>query len=234
MRNEFLLIANLIFVYSGVLFFYHYFKKTGLYVFSAIVTIIANIEALALINGFGMEQTLGNVLFASTFLITDILSEIYGKEESYLAVKLSIAVSVVFIVLSQFWLYYIPSVNDTMFPSMRNIFTHTPRLVAASFFVYAVSQTFDVWAYHKWWSFTEKLTHKRESLLWVRNNGSTLISQLINTILFTLCAFWGVYDNATLASIICSSYVIYIFTSLADTPVVYLARFLSKSDKTRI
>ena len=46
---------------------YKFFGKTGLYCMSAIATILANIEALILINAFGMEQTLGNVLFAATF-----------------------------------------------------------------------------------------------------------------------------------------------------------------------
>ena len=60
--------------------------------------------------------------------------------------------------------------------------------------------------------------------MWLRNNGSTLLSQLLNTVLFTGFAFWGIHDMPTLLSIALSSYVIFIVTSLADTPVVYLAR----------
>ena len=68
--------------------------------------------------------------------------------------------------------------------------------------------------------------------LWLRNNGSTLISQLLNTLLYTFGAFWGMYKPATLVSIALSSYVIFIVTSLADTPFVYLARMIhDKTDK---
>ena len=96
--------------------------------------------------------------------------------------------------------------------------------LSSSFIVYAASQIFDVWLYHKWWAFTERKTGDSRRFLWLRNNGSTLISQLLNSLLFTLFAFYGTYDAETLLSIFASSYVIYIFTSLLDTPALYLAR----------
>ena len=86
--------------------------------------------------------------------------------------------------------------------AIREIFSSTPRMLTASFLVYAVSQAFDVWLYHKWWAFTEKKYGDRRKFLWLRNNGSTLLSQLLNTLLFTLAAFWGTYDGATLLSIL--------------------------------
>jgi hypothetical protein len=104
-------------------------------------------------------------------------------------------------------------------------------MVIASLVVYVISQFFDVWLYHKWWAFTEKKFGDKHRFLWLRNNGSTLISQILNTLLFTIFAFWGTYDVKTLASIFLSSYVIYIVTSLVDTPAVYLARKISESRK---
>lgn len=80
MRNELLLLASLILAYGGTLIWLRLFGKSGLYGWTVIATIAANIEVLLLIDAFGMEQTLGNVLFASTFLATDILSECYGKK----------------------------------------------------------------------------------------------------------------------------------------------------------
>lgn len=224
MINEFLFIFALIITFSGVLLFYYLFGKSGLYCFTVLATIAANIEVLILVRVFGMEQTLGNILFASTFLVTDVLSEIYGKKESTKAVYIGILASLSFIVLSQIWLHYIPSENDWAMPHMQAIFSNTPRLMLASFLVYAICQRFDVWAYHKWWDFTTRLCHDRKKYLWLRNNGSTLLSQLLNTVLFTFAAFWGVYEPSVLLNIIGSSYVIFIVTSLADTPVVYIAR----------
>jgi len=84
------------------------------------------------------------------------------------------------------------------------------RMLLASFLGYVVSQRFDVWLYHFWWDLTAQKTGSRQGFLWLRNNGSTLISQLLNTLIFTLCAFAGWYDNDTLISILLSSYAIYI------------------------
>ncbi|MCI9144139.1 MAG: queuosine precursor transporter [Lachnospiraceae bacterium] len=224
MTNELLLSASLIFIYSMALAAYRFFGKSGLYCLSAIATILANIEVLILINAFGMEQTLGNVLFAVTFLITDILSECEGRKEANKAVWIGMFTSLFFLLLSQSWLLYLPAESDLVMGFIREIFSSTPRMLLSSFLVYAISQMFDVWLYHKWWNFTEKKYGDRRKFLWLRNNGSTLISQILNTFLFTLFAFYGTYDNKTLLSIFASSYVIYIFTSLLDTPVLYLAR----------
>lgn len=224
MPNELILIFSVVFIYGAALLGYKFFGKTGLYCISVIATILANIEVTIMINAFGMEQTLGNVLFAVTFLITDILSECEGKKAAQTAVYAGIFSSIFFLVLSQSWMLYTPSSADTMMPSIKTVFSNTPRMILASLVVYAISQMFDVWLYHKWWKLTEKKFGNKRKFLWLRNNGSTLISQILNTALFTAFAFLGTYDIPTLISIFLSSYVIYIFTSLLDTPFVYLAR----------
>lgn len=224
MTNELLLILSLLLIYSALLLFYYLFGKDGLYAWTVIATIAANIEVLILVDAFGMEMTLGNILFASTFLVTDIISEIYGKKDANRAVNLGIATSFAFIIISQSWLLYLPSANDWASSSIHVIFKNTPRVMLASFLVYAICQRFDVWLYHKWWAFTTKKTGNYKGYLWLRNNGSTLLSQLLNTVLYTFGAFAGLYDLPTLIEICISSYVIFIITSLADTPFVYAAR----------
>jgi uncharacterized integral membrane protein (TIGR00697 family) len=224
MSNEALLVLSVTVMFSAPVVWLRLFGRNGLFCWTVIATILANIEVLVLIRAFGMEQTLGNVLFASTFLTTDILSEVYGKESANRAVNIGIAASVTFIIISQSWLLYTPGADDWAFASVDAVFSNTPRLVLASLIVYAVSQRLDVWLYHTWWGATERRTGDKSRFLWLRNNGSTLISQLINAALFNLGAFWGVYDARTLASICVSTYVIYIFTSILDTPFVYLAR----------
>ena len=224
MINELLLIGSVIFIFSCVLLTYRFFGKTGLYCLSAIVTVLANIEVMILVNAFGAEQTLGIVLFASTFLITDILSENESKKAANKAVWIGVFASLFFLLLSQSWLLYVPGENDTVSEAIHGVFSSTPRMLISSLAVYAVSQVFDVWLYHKWWAFTEKKCGSKKRFLWLRNNGSTLISQIINTLLFTILAFYGTYDIQTLLSIFLSSYIIFVFTSLLDTPVIYLAR----------
>lgn len=224
MPNELIIILNLIVLYLAVLLWYYLFGTKGLYCFSIFASIVANIEVLILVNAFGMEQTLGNVLFATTFLITDIVSEVNGKKESQKVVNTNILTSVLFVAITQMWLLYTPSSNDFAFSSIKTLFATTPRIVFASLIVYAVTQKFDVWLYHKWWDFTNKRFKDKEKYLWLRNNGSTLVSQALNAVLYNLIAFGGVYSLETVGSIIATSYIIFIFTSLLDTPVVYLAR----------
>lgn len=227
MKNELLLMLSVFLIYGGVLFCYRLFGKHGLFAFSATATVLANIEVLILVDAFGMEQTLGNVMFASTYLITDILSENESKKDASKAVYIGIFTSIAMLVLTQLWMLFTPAASDFVMPSIKQIFSTTPRLMLASILGYAVSQRFDVWLYHAWWKLTARGGDSRR-MLWLRNNGSTLVSQLINTILFTTVAFLGRYDTATFISIMVSSYVIYIFTSLLDTPIIYIARIMKE------
>lgn len=228
--NELLLAGSVLLIYGTVLAAYRLFGKNGLYAMTVAATVLANIEVLIVINAFGMEQTLGNVMFASTYLITDILSENEGKEYASKAVKLGVFTSVIMFLFSQYWLLYTPAESDWAAEHIREIFSTTPRLLIASFLGYVVSQRFDVWLYHKIWAFTEKKSGSRRGYLWLRNNGSTMVSQLINTVIFTTAAFAGWYDTKTFISIMISSYVIYIFTSLLDTPAVYIARMMKEKE----
>ena len=231
MRNEVLLILSLILIYTCVVLFYRFLGKSGLYCWTVLATIAANIEVLIVVNAFGMEQTLGNILFASTFLVTDILSETEGKRAANKAVLIGILTSGAFILISQSWMLYTPNDSDWAFPAIASVFANTPRLMLSSIIVYAVTQAFDVFAYHVIWAKTTKLCNDSQKFLWLRNNGSTLVSQLFNTFLYNFAAFWGIYELKTLLNIALSSYVIFIFTSLLDTPAVYTARKLSSAVK---
>ena len=139
MPNELLIILSFIIIYGGVVAFYRYFGKNGLLAFNVLATLLANIEVMILVRAFGVEMTLGNVLFASTFLITDILSENHSRKDANKAVIISTLCSVIFVAISQMWLLYTPSENDWASESFHTIFTSTPRIVCASLLVYLVS-----------------------------------------------------------------------------------------------
>lgn len=224
MTNELLLILSIIGIYGAVLLWLYLFGEHGLYAFTTFATITANIEVLIMVKAFGMEMTLGNILFAATFLVTDILSELYGKASSKKAVNIGIITSISMICLTFSWMWYSPASSDWAYPSIKAIFSNTPRLMLVSLVVYAIVQRYDVWAYHKIWSITEKKCGDRQRFLWLRNNGSTLVSQFLNNVLFTVGAFAGIYSINSIVNIIISSYVIFIVTSLADTPAIYIAR----------
>lgn len=231
MQNELILIITLFIEFAGVAAVYRIFGKEGLYMWTVIATIGANIEVLMLVRAFSMEMTLGNILFATTFLVTDVLSEIYGKKESQKCVLVGIATSLIFITISQSWLLYLPSKNDFAAGSINIIFSNTPRIMFASLGVYIIVQFFDVWLYHKWWNFTSAKFGDIDRFLWLRNNGSTMVSQLLNAVLYPLFAFAGIYSVKTLLSIMISGYIIFITTSIADTPFAYLCRRISRKSK---
>ncbi|MBQ1949316.1 MAG: queuosine precursor transporter [Treponema sp.] len=226
-QNEIILIASIFLFFGGLVGFFRLFGKLGLYAWTVICTIAANIEVLILVHAFGMDTTLGNVLFASSFLATDIMSELYGKKHASRCVWLGIAANITFIIISQTWFLYVPAEGDSMASPIRTVFANTPRVMLSSLAAYAICEIYDVWAYHAIWSWTEKKFGNHRALLWLRNNGSTMVSQLINVISFNLLAFAGVFPKDVLIQILIFGYMIFIVTSLADTPFVYLARHLA-------
>ncbi len=221
--NEILLLLS-VFIYFGLLLVsFKLFGKTGLFIWTVIASLLQNVEVLVMVHAFGMDMTLGNVCFASTFLVTDILSERYGKEDANKAVTVGFFTLVAFVILTQSWLLFNPAESDFAFGSISTIFSNTPRLALSSLFVYLIVQKIDILLYHKLWDFSRAKEGNSQKMLWLRNNGSTMLSQLLNTVLFTVFAFYGVYDNDTLLSIMVSSYIIFLGISLLDTPFIYIA-----------
>ncbi|BDC96421.1 queuosine precursor transporter [Treponema saccharophilum] len=226
--NEILMLASIFVFFGALVGFFRFFGKAGIYAWTVICTIAANIEVLILVHAFGMDTTLGNVLFASSFLATDIMSELYGKKEANRCVKIGIAANIAFILISQSWFLYLPAGDDTMSGPIRTVFSNTPRVMLSSLFAYVVCEIYDVWAYHFIWSKTEKMTGDKRRFLWLRNNGSTLVSQLINVVVFNMLAFFGVFPASVLVQILVFGYLIFIATSLVDTPFLYLARKIAE------
>ena len=226
--NEILLLASVFFFFGGLVAFFRLFGKNGIFAWTVICTIAANIEVLILVHAFGMDTTLGKVIFASSFLATDIMSEIYGKKEANKCVKLGIAANITFILISQSWFLYVPAQADTMASPIRTVFANTPRVMLSSLIAYAVCQIYDVWAYHHIWSWSEKKSGDHKKFLWLRNTGSTMVSQLINVLAFNLLAFAGVFPSSVLIQILIFGYLIFLATSILDTPFLYWARRIAE------
>ncbi|MGP1587688.1 MAG: queuosine precursor transporter [Treponemataceae bacterium] len=224
MNNELLIIISLLVSYGLLLVSYGLFGRIGVFIWIAVCTILANIEVSVLVTAFGIEQTLGNTLFASSFLATDILSECYGKKEGRKGVFVGTFSALVFILISFMWQFYNPSENDILYPTLKTLFSHTPRILISSMIAFFVSEFLDVQLYHAIWKFTRTKSGDSKKFLWLRNNSATLLSQLINIVIFNFGAFTGIYEFKTLVFITMSCYLIFIFTSLLDTPFIYFAR----------
>ncbi|MGL5124309.1 MAG: queuosine precursor transporter [Fusobacteriaceae bacterium] len=222
MRNELLWFLMLLANFGAIMFAYKKFGKIGLYIWIPIATILANIQVVLLVDLFGIGTTLGNILYAGGFLVTDILSENYGEKEAKKAVKLGIFSLIIMVLIMKIAILFIPSnVEEGMknFESIRLIFNFMPRIAIAGLLAYVFSQFHDVWAYQFW-----KNKFPEKKYIWIRNNFSTIISQLFDNIIFTLVAFWGIYPINVLLQIFVSTYIIKILVATCDTPFVYLAR----------
>lgn len=194
--------------------------RVALYGIIGVYIILANIFVTKQITLFGFAATGGNSLYGAIFLATDLLSEYWGKKEARRAVWFGWIVAAFFLIATQVFLWFKPSPDDFVHESMKTIFSLTPRIVAGSLIAYFISQTHDVWAFHFWKAKTGG------KYLWLRNNASTFVSQLFDTVIFTLIAFYGVFPTAVLVQIVVTTYLLKILVALIDTPFIYLSRFL--------
>ncbi len=216
--NELIFIISMFFFLGTVLGIYKIFGKAGLFMFIIFATILANIQVLKTIELFGVTTTCASVLYASTFLCTDILSEKHGKSVAKTSVFLGIFVSFLWLIGTQITLWFTPSDFDSSHAHLYEILSLAPRITLASLIGYAISQSLDVFLYHKIWSKTYKL--------WIRNNGSTLISQLVDSLIFFTIAFAFAdgYSFSLILSLILTTYFFKIIVAFVDTPFIYLSK----------
>lgn len=218
---------NIIIFFSSVAFFllsvlvvFKLFGKAGIYAYVGFATILANIQACKSIELCGIATTAGSVLYASTFLCTDILSEKYGKKYAAKAVWLGVFVNIMWLAGTQLTLWFTPSASDYIQPSLEVVFGMVPRISAASLISYIISQRIDVFLYHLIW----KKTGNNDKGLWIRNNGSTLVSQFVDSILFVTIAFAGTMKWNIFLEIMFTTYLFKAIVAICDTPFAYLAR----------
>ena len=229
MYNELLWILLMFIIFLFTIIAYRLFGKIGLYTWMAIALVIANMQVLKTVEMFGWVTALGNVIYGTTFLATDILSENYGKKDAKKAVYTGFFILIALTTIMQLTLYFIPHESDFASPALETIFGFMPRIVIASLTAYIVSQLHDVWAFAFW---KNKFEGKH---LWLRNNFSTMTSQLVDNVVFTLIAFVGffglfgweqVFEWSIILQIFIVSYVMKFVVAVCDTPFMYWAKKL--------
>ena len=195
------------------------FKKEGLYIWISVALITANILVAKNINILGLQATLGNILFASTFLATDILSEKYSIKESRKAINISIVSVILFTIATQFSLLFKPNNLDMVNDSLKNIFTFNLRISISSIVMCYLSNMLDIIVF-------EKIKKKIPNKMWVRNNIATIISNCLENYFFTIFAFIGIYDLKTIFAIATTTTILEIMIAICDTPFLYLSKKL--------
>jgi uncharacterized integral membrane protein (TIGR00697 family) len=214
--NEALWLLMLVANFVAILLAFRLFGRTGLYVWIALAGVVANIQVSKTIEILGLTATLGNIVYATSFLATDILSERYGKNAAKRGVGVGFFAVLSVTLLMQLANLFAPAPSDTMHAALRDVFGVLPRIAGASLLAYVISQHHDVWAYHFW-------RERFPGPLWLRNNLSTIASQLIDSIVFTLGAFLGVFPPVVLFQIVVTTYLFKALVAILDTPFLYLA-----------
>lgn len=215
--NTLLLFGGMILTFSALVLVNRYFKASGVIGFMGFATIMANIMICKSVNLFGFSATLGNVMFASNFLATDILTECYGKKEAQKGVLFAIVTSVGFLITTQIMMLFTPNEIDIAQESMRNLFTLTPRITAASVSLFALSNFLDVNLY----DFMRRKSNGK--YMWLRNNVATILCNGTENFLFYIIAFLGVFGWEDIISMSLTATIIEVIIALFDTPFLYLA-----------
>ena len=229
-------VLQLFFCFVTILFFLRFFGEAGIYVYTSIAVIAANIQVLKIVkfSFFSEPVALGTILFASTFLCTDILTEYFGARSARKNIAISFFSFLFMTILMLITIGFKPideitagleyqwaiSIQD----NLEVIFLPLPIFFCSSMIAYLFSQYFDVWFYEK----ISILTNKK--FLWFRNNFSTIFSSLIDNTIFSIFA-WIIFNpeplkfNTVLFTFILGTFVLRILISIFDTPFIYLAKY---------
>ena len=177
--------------------------------------LVANIIAVKPVELNGWILPAGVIAYPFTFLVTDTLSELYGRKVATRVVWFGFGLSIAMVVL----VYVAKILPAATFwqgqDDYDTILGSVPRIVFGSMAAYIISQHSDVMIFH----LVRRFTSGRH--LWLRNNASTIVSQAIDTVLFITIAFAGSVPTATLWNMIGTQYVVKVCIAAIDTPLVY-------------
>ncbi len=208
---------------------YKLFGKKGLIAYISVSLIAANIQVNKVVEydfgKFSMYASLGNAMFGGVFLATDLLSEKYGQKDARKAVHISVVANLSFVAvmfISSLFIGIEGEFNEEISNSIDLFYGPSGTLVKMliiSNVVYLSSQTLDIFIF-------DKVKKKRPDTKWlfVRNNISTSISQLVDTILFVTLAtlFTDVFTWDAYVDLVLTTYFIKLLVAFVDTPFIYL------------
>lgn len=198
----------------------------------AVAILLTNVMNVKFIDVFGYAAPAGVLIFAMTFVISDMLSEFWGKQEAQKAVWAGFLGSLLYLFILQITIVWPPAVfSIEASQSFAALYGLLPRIVFGSMIAYIVVQNFDVWFYHK------IKAHTKDKHLWFRNNLSTVTSQLLDSIVFFSIAFLGTTAFPNLQSLVIPIITIWVIKSVIaviDTPFIYFLRAIVKKIDAKV
>jgi len=194
--------------------------KEALISFIALLAILSNLFVTKQIMLFGFQATPTDALTIGLVLSLNLLQEYYGKEITKKAIGISFILSMAYTLLSQIHLLYLPSMHDTMHHHALELLGLMPRIVCASLFTYFIVQRIDCLLY-------EALKNRfKGRYLIARNYSSLIISQLLDTILFSFLGLYGTLD--AIIPVMCISYCIKLIVIAGATPFLWFSKKISR------
>ena len=190
-----------------------------------------NVVSAKLWNFAGLTISGGVIAYWLTFAITDVVGEVFGRRRAILVVWLGLAANVLVLLLSQVAMYLPAAQAYRHQDALESVLGSVPLIVLASLTAYVLAQSHDVWAFDYW----KRVTGGRH--LWLRNNLSTMSSQLIDSVVFNGIAFFAfAAERMSIAAFLSMTFGYWLFKvviAALDTPLVYLlVAWLNKSVTT--
>ena len=226
-NQELLWLITVVYDLGLAILLYRFFGKYGLYTAVVLGIILGNLQGGKVSEleffGYSFTASMGAILYSGIYFATDVLNEKYGKTEANRAVMLgfvaNIAVMITLVLSVQFKPSNITGSALEVHNAISTLAGYSPAFVIGSLTAYLVSQTFDVWFFHKIRSYTG------ESKLWLRNNLSTITSQLLDTMIYQFTWVIATGMEWKIAFLLAATkYVFKVLIALVDTVFIYWVR----------
>ena len=225
-NQELLWLFTVVYDLGLAILLYRFFGKYGLYTAVVLGIILGNLQGGKVseleLFGYSFTASMGAILYSGIYFATDVLNEKYGREEANRAVLLgfvaNVAVMITLLISIQFKPSDITGSALEVHNAISTLAGYSPIFVIGSLTAYLISQTFDVWFFHKIRSYTG------ESKLWLRNNLSTITSQLLDTMIYQFTWVMAGMDIKTAFLIAVTKYIFKVFIAGIDTIFIYWVR----------
>ena len=226
-NQELLWVLTVVYDLGLAILLYRFFGKHGLYTAVVLGIVLGNLQGgkVSELEFFGHSFTvsMGAILYSGIYFATDVLNEKFGRAEANRAVMLgfvaNVAVMITLVLSVQFKPSNITGSALEVHKAISTLAIYSPAFVIGSLTAYLISQTFDVWLFHKIRSYTG------ESKLWLRNNLSTITSQLLDTMIYQFTWVIATGMEWKVAFLLAATkYVFKVLMALVDTVFIYWVR----------
>ena len=225
-NQELLWLLTVVYDLGLAILLYRFFGKYGLYAAVILGIILGNLQGGKVseleLFGYSFTVSMGAILYSGIYFATDVLNEKFGKEEANRAVMLGFVANIAVMITLFISIQFKPSDITGSALEVHNAITtlagYSPIFVIGSLISYLISQTFDVWLFHK------IRTYTGESKLWLRNNLSTVTSQLLDTMIYQFTWVLAGMDLKTAFVIAVTKYIFKVLIALIDTIFIYWVR----------